>query len=150
MYFTRREVARRLGVSIATVTRMQGAALHPIHDGRGNVYYDEYEVHRVQRTYQKSPNTRYTPTATERTASAELSRDVSVCIERGYSLARTLAALPGYDCEEVSKRYDELSATPLERHERELARIREEGRAKELLLEKREWLKEEFRKAGKL
>lgn len=149
MYLTRRAVARRLQVSLNTVIRLQGASLHPIRID-GDVYYDEHEVYRLQRTYQKSPNTRYTPTAAERVADATLSRDVALCVDRGYSLARTLTALPGHDVEEVSKRYDELSATPLERHERELSRIREAGRAKELLEERRMRLREEFKKAGSL
>jgi hypothetical protein len=48
------------------------------------------------------------------------------------------------DSEEIERVYDELSATTEERHQRELDRIRENGRAKELLTERRERLRVEF------
>lgn len=141
---SRREVARKLGVSTTHVIKLEGIALHPMRDARGHVQYDEDEVYRLARTWQKPTGARYAPSQLEQLADSVLRRDVAQCIERGYSLTQTINALSTRDSEEIERVYDELSATTEERHQRELDRIRENGRAKELLTERRERLRVEF------
>ena len=45
---TRRDVARCLGKSIATVRRAEGKYLHPRRDGRGMLHFDTNEVRRLR------------------------------------------------------------------------------------------------------
>lgn len=46
---TRKQVAQRLGKSLATVRRMEGVLLHPTQDARGVNQFDPTEVERVAR-----------------------------------------------------------------------------------------------------
>jgi hypothetical protein len=53
-FLTRRQAARRLGLSMSTVRRMEGGELHPIVDERGVRYFEATEIQavfvRVRRT----------------------------------------------------------------------------------------------------
>lgn len=44
---TRKQVAQRLGKSIATVRRLEGVLLHPAPDPRGRVHFDGSEVEQL-------------------------------------------------------------------------------------------------------
>ncbi len=46
-FLTRRQVARRLGLSLSTVRRMEGAQLHPIVNERGVRYFEATEIQAV-------------------------------------------------------------------------------------------------------
>jgi hypothetical protein len=50
---TRSEVARRLGVSLTTLRRMEGKTLHPVTGPGGVRFFDETEVEAVQVTYRR-------------------------------------------------------------------------------------------------
>lgn len=146
---SRRQVARKLGVSPASIARLDGTSLHPIRDSLGRVYYDDRQVDQLLRMTAMRPKREgYTPTRVERLADSDMRRDVAICIERGMSLVAILHKLD-YDCEEIEKVYDELTATPEERHHRQLDKVRENGRAKELLEETRARLNAEIERIGR-
>lgn len=59
-YLTRRQVARRLGLSLSTVRRMEGGELTPIIDERGVRYFEATEIQAVFiRVRRRKPNSEH-------------------------------------------------------------------------------------------
>lgn len=146
---TRRQVARKLGIQPAQVAKLDGAALHPVRNARGFAEYDENQVERLARTWNApKPRVGYRPSVQERLADSQMRKDVAICISRGYTLAQTLRSL-SYESEEIERIYDELIATPEERHQRGLDKIRAEGREKEIREENRARLRFELETLGR-
>jgi transcriptional regulator with XRE-family HTH domain len=67
---TRTEVAARLGVSVATVRRLEGKTLNPTRDARGRHLFDPDEVNRVAARQGSAGFRRRTPDAGELAARA--------------------------------------------------------------------------------
>jgi hypothetical protein len=107
---TRREVAKRLGKSVAAVRRLEGVHLHPARDSRGVHHFDEDEVEALA----------------ERVSSGEFSiwREIAVDFERDSP--------PPSGCRHCSARENQLAGLrqQLERQRRtyaqELVAVRSE------------------------
>lgn len=107
---TRREVAKRLGKSVAAVRRLEGVHLHPARDSRGVHRFDEDDVEALA----------------ERVASGEVSiwREISPASDFGGELP------PNFSCQHCSILEDQLSGLrqQLERqrrtHDQELVAVR--------------------------
>lgn len=109
---TRREVAKRLGKSVAAVRRLEGVHLHPARDARGVHHFDEDDVEALA----------------HRVSSGEVSiwREIAPTSDFGAD------STPNSKCEHCSIAEDELAGLRqlLERqrrtHENELAAVRSE------------------------
>lgn len=122
---TRREVARRLGVTIGYVcSTLDKKFLHPAKDEAGHVTYDETDVEQALLSWRRvraPKRARADYSITERIERGRLAAAVFECIERGMDRAAIVIATKG-DPQWVNEFWDDYHTSPEERRAHELLR----------------------------
>lgn len=126
---TRKQVAERLGKSLATVRRLEGVLLHPSLDGRGKAHFDDAEVEQLLGSMERGEVTLWqhmrgaSPPLEQEDMPESTPKPCEECDERGQQLSRLRAEL-----EEREHRHLRVLKEVRDELERERERHRSEQR----------------------